>query len=274
MADLDVSEQRLLGLLLEAAESASLEFVGDCDLTSRRDVVELATEIGALAARGGAVVVGVDDHGRATGMLDEPKVGHFDEANLQNLLGRYLPLSVDLRVGRHQLDGQWVVLIQIEAHPDGAVVFTANGAFERKGKQQTAFRAGEFFVRHGTKSELPNQDDIKRLVRAAVEHERLWIDELHRVEEAVSEIGRVAEAEAGGEPTARIAGYGFVSRLPTARKRLAGRLAALAHTGGPELPQSQELALGSTLIFYNQVVSAVFMAVDEIARTFETQTRD
>ncbi len=186
MTDSDVSQQRLLALLGEQAESASLEFVGDCDLSERRDVVELASEVGALAAGGGWIVIGVDNHGGVTGMVDERKAQQFDEATLRDKLSRYLPPSLELRVGRHQLESRWVVLIHVEAHPDGAVVFSGDGTYDHDGKSRTAFRTGEVFVRHGTKSERPTQQDIARLARAAVDRARLWLEELHRVEEAVS----------------------------------------------------------------------------------------
>jgi hypothetical protein len=274
MADsLDVSRSTLLALLAQEAESASsLEFLATCDLSDRRDAVELATEVGALAARGGAVIIGVDDHGRGTDMLDASRASQFDEANLKNVLGRYLPTSLALRVGMHEVDGQFIVLIQVGTDPDGAVIFLADGAFEDKqGKQQTAFRRGEFFVRHGTKSERPEQNDLKELVHRAVERERLWLNELHRVEEAVSEVSRVNEDEWDGDPNAIIGGFGIVTRLPTARRKLAGRLAALASVGGPDLPACRDLASGSTLVYRSGVVGQVFNAMDEIARAFEAR---
>jgi hypothetical protein len=268
----DVSRERLLLLLGQHAESPTLEFVATCDLSDRHDIVELAAEVGALAARGGSIVIGVDDHGRVQNLFDDTKSGLFDEAALRDKLGRYLPGSVELRVGRHEIDGRPVVLIEVGAHRDGAVVFTADGNYEQNGKQQTAFRKGEFFVRHGTKSELPNQDDIRQLGLMAVERERLWIDQLHRVQEAVYEIGRVAEAEAGGEPHRRVVGFGIVSRLPTARQRLAGCLAALAQTGGPPLSACEELANGSTVLFYGQALGAVFSATEEVTRALRQQS--
>jgi len=269
--DLDVSRARLLALLAQHAESASLEYVATCDLTDRRDIVELATEIGALAARGGSLVVGADDHGQVQHLLDETKASLFDEATLRDKLGRYLPASVGFRVGRHQVGDALVVLIEVGAHPDGAAVFTADGTYEQNSKPQTAFRKGEFFVRHGTRSELPAQEDVRQIGRMAVERERLWLDQLHRVQEAVLEIGRVAETEAGGDPNARVVGYGMYSRMPTLRRNLAAYLAGLARAGGPPLPACEELANGSTIIFYTQAVSSVFSAVNEIAWVMEQQ---
>src|SRR5437879_1890094 len=104
----EVHETQLRSLLAQQAESSELEFIEDCDLDERRDTVELATEVGAMAARGGYIVVGSDDHGQPTGRLDARKAGLFDDAILQDKLGRYLPASVSLRTGRHQLNGSFV----------------------------------------------------------------------------------------------------------------------------------------------------------------------
>jgi hypothetical protein len=268
MPEADVSQDKLRDLLAERAESAALEFIGACDPSNRRDIVELASEVGALAARGGWIVVGSDDHGRLTGNLTEEHARQFDDATLRDKLARYLP-SVDLRVGRHTLDSKRVVLICVEAHPDGAVVFAADGAYEYGGKQQVAFRAGEMFVRHGSKSERPNQADITRIARAAIERARLWLEEIAQVEQAISEIGVAARAEAQAYPDGRMGGFGRDTGIPTMRRRLASRLAALESVGGPELPECRALAESSHFVFYNQVIGAVFSAMDEIARAAE-----
>jgi hypothetical protein len=272
MDDTAVSEQRLRELLAQQAESPTLEFVGDCDLAKRRDIVELASEVGALAAKGGWIVVGVDDHGRVASMLDERKACLFDEATLHDKLDRYLPPSLELRVGRHQLDSQWVVLIRIEPHPDGAVAFAADGTFEHEGKPVTAFRKGEIFVRHGTSSERPTQLDVQQIAKTAVTRAKLWLDQLRAVEDAVSAISDVVHEEAKGSLDGRLVSVGPPTRLPTARTRLAGRLAALQQLEGPALPQCADLAESSHFVFYSQVHGSVFLAMHEISRALEAQT--
>lgn len=199
------------------------------------------------------------------GLFDDEKAKLFDEATVRDKLACYLPGSLELRVGRHQIGDGPVILIEIAAHPDGAAVFTADGAFEHKGKQQLAFRRGEFFVRHGTKSELPNQADVHELGQIAVARERLWLDVLLRVQDAVAEAGRVAEAEGGRDPQKPVVGFDMFSRWPTARSQLGGCLAALERAGGPRLPACEELAYGSTISYYGQAMSAVFSAMNEVA---------
>jgi hypothetical protein len=267
----DVHEAQLLSLLAQQAESSELEYIEDCDLDERRDTVELATEVGAMAARGGYIVIGVDNHGQPTGRLDARKTALFDDSILQDKLGRYLPPSVSLRSGRHQVKGSFVVAVYVGRHPDGAVVFVNEGTFETGRRSITAFRPGDIFVRHGSKSERPTQADIHRLVVDAIAREETWLGQIQRVEAAVAEIGAIAEREAKTSSDGRVAGYGLVTRLPAARRRLAAALAVLEHVEGPDLPQARELAGASIYIFYNQFVGAVFAATDEIARVLEAR---
>ena len=268
MSSLDVSRERLESLLAAHAESAALEYIGDCDLSKRRDVVELATEVAALAARGGSIVIGADDHGGVSGRLDDRKAGLLDEATLADKLARYLP-PLHLRVGRHRLDSEWVVLIEVDAHPDGGVVFVGDGTYDHEGAPRTAFRKGELFGRRGTKSQRPDQDEIHDIGRRAVVQSGLWLEELHRLEADITEIGKVADEEGPRAPDGRFGGGGTPTAIPGARRRVAGRLAALEAAGGPRLQQCRELAEGGTFTAYRQFRGAVFAALDEIARYLE-----
>jgi hypothetical protein len=263
-----VSREQLLALLAEHAESATLEFIGDCDLDERQDVVELATEVGALAARGGWIVVGVDDSGAPTGQLDERKVGLFDEAVVAAKLSRYFPPSMSLRTARYDVRGHTVVLMSVAAHLDGAVAFAQEGTFERSGKTTTAFRKGDIFVRHGTRSERPDQSDVHGLVRRAVERAELWVSELRAIEAAIEGVATVVSAERTQAFGGRVGAF-RLTELPTARRRLAGRIATFEQAGGPLLPQCRELAEGSIFTHYIQFYSAIFAATDELARVAE-----
>lgn len=155
--DARVDDDKLRELVAQGQESDCLEYVAACNLDERRDVVELASEIGALTARGGYLVLGLDDGGRPSGRMDARMAARFDDATVRDKLARYLP-DVDLHVGKHEDSGGYTVVMAVMPHPDGAVVFAADGAFEHRGKQTVAFRKGELFVRHGSKSERPTQN--------------------------------------------------------------------------------------------------------------------
>lgn len=266
-----VDETKLRELLAEQHESEALEYVGACDLRERRDVVELASEVGSMAARGGYIVIGADDRGAAAGMFDVEGAKLFDDATVRDKLGRYLSPELEIRVGTHPSGTDWLVLIYVAPHPDGAAVFQADGVYDRAGKSQTVFRKGEFFVRHGSKSERPTQDDIKRIRREAVEQALLWVEPLQRVGDIVNDIGRLIEEERSHRPDGRVASIGQPTRIPTERVRLRTALAQLEQLGGPELPTCRNLADASHYVFLNQMSGDVYQATTEIAHAAETR---
>lgn len=71
-----VDATTLRELLAEEHESDCLEYVAECDLAERRDIVELATEVGALGAY---LVIGADDDGRPMSSLDARMAQLFDD---------------------------------------------------------------------------------------------------------------------------------------------------------------------------------------------------
>lgn len=98
-----VTAAKLRDLLAEEHESDVLEYVSACDVRVRREIVELATEVGALAARGGHVVIGVDDRGRPAGTIDLEVVALFDDATVRDKLAKYLPPSSSTSASTYRL---------------------------------------------------------------------------------------------------------------------------------------------------------------------------
>ncbi len=62
-----VNEEKLRQLLSEQTESETLDYKETCDLSQKRDQVELATDLGAMPMLGGFVVIGAASHGKLTG---------------------------------------------------------------------------------------------------------------------------------------------------------------------------------------------------------------
>lgn len=265
-----VDADKLRELVAEGHESDRLEYVAACNLNERRDVVELASEIGALAARGGYLVVGLDDDGRPTGMMDARMAALFDDATVRDKLARYLP-DVDVHVGKHEDSGGYIVVMAVMPHPDGAVAFAADGAFEHRGKPTVAFRKGELLVRHGSKSERPTQADISRLRAAAVEQARLWVHHLDKLADLVVELGNVVDREQDTHPDGRLLRLGVPTLVPTFRDRLKIALVLLGYVGGPDLPITQRLANESHYVVADQLRADVSAAAAEIA--FAVQNR-
>lgn len=191
-----VGEEKLGELLREQAESPSLDYKRVLDLRDKKDLCELAKDLGAMQILGGYIVIGADDHGTVTGDLTDDLVPFFDESRLRAKVTKYLPDNIDLLVATHvDDDGKNVVLIYVGVNPDGFAIFKIDGAYE----SGCAFRQGEVFARHGTASERWSQADIGQVKDTIIsEAKERWIAE--REEERQAQL----EAEARSATAARL----------------------------------------------------------------------
>lgn len=171
-----VTREKLGQLLDEQHESETLDYKATCDLRERRDIVELAKDVGAMQVDGGFIVVGADDRGNPTGQLTEEQARLLDEATVRAKLDAYIPEPYDLRVAVHDVEGSLCGVIYVGPNPRGWCIFKRDGIYERaNGRQETIFRAGDVFARHGSASERWRQEDIDRVVRRLIEREReVW----------------------------------------------------------------------------------------------------
>ena len=136
-----VDAETLAQLLALGGERDWLDFKSQCDLSEKRDQVEITKDIGAMMIAGGYVVIGADDHGRAAGEPAHPEL--FDPAKLHAKVARYIAGQFELRVGIHQHQDQTFVLIYVAPHPDGLCVFERDGSYPDPvtGKPCLVFRA-------------------------------------------------------------------------------------------------------------------------------------
>ena len=146
----------LIGL---RGEADWLDYKQQCDLSSARGVVELAKDAGAMMITGGYILVGAGNHGEATGDVEQLEL--FDPATLHGKLARYLPKRSEVRPAVHRYEGQSYVLLWVVPHPDGFCIFERDGTYPDGKREKIAFRAGEVYARHGTRSERWIQDDIQ-----------------------------------------------------------------------------------------------------------------
>jgi hypothetical protein len=164
-----VTAEKLRQLLDEGHESATLDYKSACDLNDKHDCVELAKDVGAMQVVGGFLVIGADDHGTPTGMLTEPSAKLLDEATLRAKLRSYLSEPFDIRSQVHDIDGTHVGVIYVGPNPKGFAVFKTDGQYtDAQGRQQTPFRKGDVFVRHGSASERWQQQDIDPIIEKIV----------------------------------------------------------------------------------------------------------
>jgi hypothetical protein len=163
-----VSEEKLNEVLGLETEYADLDFKQLLDLTTAEGAVELAKDVGAMQVEGGYIVVGVDDQGKPVDGLADINLQTFDEANLTQKLGRYLPEPLLLHTQRFERDGNAVVLIYVGRHPAGCAIFKADGKYEKDGSTVVRFRAGEVFWRDGTRSVRISQRGFETIVEGRI----------------------------------------------------------------------------------------------------------
>jgi hypothetical protein len=164
-----VSAEALAYLRALGGERDWLDYKQQCDLSSTRDLVELAKDVGAMMIAGGYILVGADDQGQPASQ--HARLDLFDPATLHQKLARYIPEPFEIRAAMHAQQGQSYALVYVMPHQDGFCIFKQDGTHPHGKNQTIVFRAGEVFARHGTRSERWNQADIaliKRRVQADV----------------------------------------------------------------------------------------------------------
>lgn len=166
-----VTRAKLTELLAVQTELPELDYKRECDLDDTRGLVELTQDVGAMSILGGYLAIGVDNTGTVVG-LSSRQASLFDQATLSAKIAKYLPSGFDIRSAVHTLDdgsaAPAVALVWVSQHPDGWSVFLRNGDYLDGGKNKVAFRVGDVYARHGTRSEPWNQTDIATARNALV----------------------------------------------------------------------------------------------------------
>jgi hypothetical protein len=169
-------------LLTLRAEYPELDYKSALDVTTTEGAVELAKDIGAMQVRGGYIVIGVDDSGAETGLLDSADIRPFDEANLRQKMLRWLPRPLDLTSRVADRSGHRVVLVHVGRHPGGCAFFTADGQYTKNGRPCVVFREGEVFWRDGTRSARLSQEGLEDVVaRRIADAKAAWLAEQREI---------------------------------------------------------------------------------------------
>ncbi len=199
-----VNAEKLRELLAWEAEYPTLDFKSECDLSLKRDLVELVKDVAAMSVRGGFLVIGVDKRGRPTGALTDAQASLFDEARLRPKLLKFLPDSLQICSQDHDLPGGKVVLLHVAANPAGCAFFRSDGQYVPPGKTESkvVFREGEVFFREGTESTRLNHQGLELVIEQRVRQVRQqWLDnharEYQRLAEELS-IGATGQRVSSG----------------------------------------------------------------------------
>lgn len=178
-----VGKEKLWELLSEETESECLDYKRTLDPREKKDVCEIAKDIGAMQISGGYVVVGADDRGQLTGGVSDELLPFFDESRLRAKIARYLPDNLEMLVATHVIEGKNMVLIYVGANPDGFAIFKSDGQYEGG----CAFKEGAVYARHGTSSTAWSQSDVARIRANIIAREKeQWFAE--RREERQAEL--------------------------------------------------------------------------------------
>lgn len=174
-----VTVEKLRALLAVGCEVSNLDYKRRVDLDERAELVEFAKDVAAMRSCGGYLVIGADDHGTPTDLMDEALSKKFDEANLRPKLDRLLHRT-DVVSAQHVIDDHHMVLVYVPRHPLGFTVVKALGDYGRPGGRgpKTVMRPGDVFVRNGTSSERWAEGDVERLLAPRDSAQR----EAHRTE--------------------------------------------------------------------------------------------
>lgn len=181
-----VTRAKLNELLGVQTELAWLDYKSACDLGTAEGLVELVKDVGAMMIQGGYLVIGADGIGAPIGLPGQQE-RLFDEAALSDNLAKYLPSGFEVRSAVHDLSAElsgsadllFVALVWVAPHPDGWVVFTRNGDYTVDGKPKVAFRKGDVFARHGSRSEPWAQSDIDHArIRLVASEKDRWRAEI------------------------------------------------------------------------------------------------
>ncbi len=181
-ADGVVTQERLEALLALRAEYDELDYKRKLELSSRRDEVELAKDVGAMPVKGGFIVAGVDGTGVATGEMDGVDTSPFDPARLVPKMQRFLDGPLLIASNVLETAGHTVVLICISPNPNGCAFFRISGEYEiirpdGSTDTKTRFRPGDVFWRESTRSVRITKDGLEDVIERRF---AAWRDELLR----------------------------------------------------------------------------------------------
>jgi predicted HTH transcriptional regulator len=185
-----LTSQRVSELVSRKRESAKLDYKQQYHPGSTHEKVEIVKDLVAMAnTAGGYIVIGVDNAGDVVGLTESEALA-IDEATVRAQVESYLGVSIDLFVdNKIDFNGKRLVVLTVLRSRRAPLVFERDGDYRLGSRKQSiAFAVGDVFVRHGSKSEKWNQDDVREIYARVVEREKeRWLaDVLPDIRAAIS----------------------------------------------------------------------------------------
>lgn len=146
-----------LASLLAKPESESYDRKSALDPTKPEDLLGLVADVSAMANTwGGAVLIG--EAGKA---IPKEHFPLFDSARLDDKVNSFVEPRI--RDIRSSVLTEEFLLVGVDRSANPPHVFKREGNFhDAQGKQRSAFRLGDTFVRHSSKTERANRSDFDR----------------------------------------------------------------------------------------------------------------
>lgn len=176
--DGDVTDDKLRALIGLGCEEERLDYKEslDCERGRKESGCELVGDIVSIVnTDGGYIVIGIRDNGDSTWTqvgVDSAVTRLYTDDHINNLLGNYVDGKVKIVVRSTVLDGDTILALYVQRSLI-PVTFRCDGNYEdANGKPGVKFHQGEYFVRHGSKSERANREDWHRLSERIRDDER------------------------------------------------------------------------------------------------------
>jgi hypothetical protein len=164
-------------------ESRYIDFKESFNPESAQDWCETVKDIVAIANAGGGILLfGQRNDGSPSGWDPTPLIT-LDPAKITDKLAKYTNVQyADFEIKEILKDEIRLAAIVIKG-TEIPMVFVQPGTYDiGGGKQKTAFSQGTIYFRHGAKSEPCNSNDIREIIKHAIEnHRKEWMGNIRKV---------------------------------------------------------------------------------------------
>jgi len=177
----------LEALFALSSETGQVDFKSQLDVENDSEWLEVIKDILAMANSGGGMIVfGVQDDG-AMSEFDAENLLAFDVANITAKVRKWTGIDLPGVSWEKGLRGSKpIVALKVDA-VDCPISFIKDGQYTIQNHIKFAFRAGQFFFRHGAKSEPGTANDLQLAIerKLSVVREQ-WLGNIRKVVEAPS----------------------------------------------------------------------------------------
>jgi len=189
-------------------ESAEVDFKSQFEVEDDGHWLEVIKDIVAMVNSGGGLILfGVHDDGTPSELECQPILG-FDTSRITAKVRRWTGIDLaDVALIANERNGCRIAALAVGGR-EIPIGFTKDGQYEANGETKFAFRQGQFFFRHGAKSEPGTTSDLcDSIDRKLASVREEWLGNIRKVFEAPpgSQFTIVAPYDAqGGNPVASI----------------------------------------------------------------------